>query len=1206
MTADYDQKIISEIEKSPVDNKIANNLIDFLERYNGSELEYKKDTLGYVTGFFGYDNSCFAKILGYLLENKQTKDGKYVRDIFLERIRGLEQEEEIKILLHEASLKTTNHVIMYQIESVHDQLAESKSITLTLYKQFMRYMGLSEDLKISELEQGLIAQGKYEEFKEKIKEISGKEWEEVRKSSLFSKKPISRALFSLFPENFSSIEEAQADFEKRGNMGLDIIKVAKRIESYIRYLETDKKEKFPHIVFVIDEVGQYIGDSDDLLLELQTLAEDFGKIGLGKIWLIITAQESLDQIIESVKKKEGEYKKIMDRFDTKLHLTSENIVEVLEERILKKKESSKEEITKIYHDYEGIIAYASKMENPNRPMANCSEEGFVKVYPFLPYQLEITQQIFASIRTKAGHGIKLTGAERSMLGVTQSVLKSPETGIKNSELGRIVSFDKIFDQISTELPGDILRDINNVKINERVGLRNVDIELAKKVVKTVYLLQQLKWIPTSLSNISRAMLENLNIDFTFYESQVKDALDSLIESKYVVLENGQYEYISGSKKLIEEEIFREEVKTHQKKRFSADQLNIIISSLNRLHYDEIKYFDIKLYGDDNEISSKGDIILKVYSPISLEYGNVELGSVISESHKTTDTVYWLPNPNPEIEKDIDRYLRTLQVVERKEKVDKRSEEENVILKEKKQVLESLKVGIQASIRKSLLIGNIVYDGNNEQLTGKSEKIETIFKRELSKVIPFIYTQFDDAEFKVNEKSIKTILTAKSDLNQIEKDLDLFDSTGNINLHGKIAGEIYSFIKKANDKGEILTGAGILDNFEDVPYGWDVILVRIVVAALYRSGSIYLKFSGKDYYDHKKPEAQDLLTDSRKFRKTSLWIEPDVALTPHERDKIKQELDIIFNIKTDDTINSLSRSIEDQMGKMKIEYEKQTIYWKENGYELNPTFYSIKDTCDMILSETNPSKILKKFLGITAQTRQEYDYLEKIKDFTERKDSQLLASIKRLPQLINVSSETIDPSILEAYEGYIREINTIVSNKEIVEKWSTVTDNYNKAVEKYKVVYEILHTNRDSFYKSLKEEVSRDPVLSKNVKGDTFDIIEPFLCSDNIWLSEELKCDKCKNSLAEIDNHILSKNNKRDKIISKILAEKQPIIPPKGGQGEGKKPQQQEKQKKQVNMNLRLCSGKTIITDENDLKDILKNIEDEAIEHLKRGEVIILT
>ncbi|QCR14846.1 hypothetical protein DKM28_01155 [Methanosarcina mazei] len=107
----------------------------------------------------------------------------------------------------------------------------------------------------------------------------------------------------MFPENFNSVEEAQADFETRGNIDLDTAKIIKRIESHIKYLETDKKEKSPHIVFMIDGAEQCIGDSVNLLLELGTLAEDLVKIGHGKIWLIITAQESLDNTIKDSRKK---------------------------------------------------------------------------------------------------------------------------------------------------------------------------------------------------------------------------------------------------------------------------------------------------------------------------------------------------------------------------------------------------------------------------------------------------------------------------------------------------------------------------------------------------------------------------------------------------------------------------------------------------------------------------------------------------------------------------------------------------------------------------------------------------------------------------------------------------------------------------------------------------------------------------------------
>ena len=273
-----EKNILQELEEYVVTDKIADNLIRFFEIFNETALDERKDVGVWISGFFGSGKSHFAKILGYLLENKQI-DGKSATDIFLGRIKGLDREMEIKGLLHEASLKIKAHSIMYQIESEHDQLDEKKTIAKTVYKQFLKYQGLSDDLHIAELEQQLIVKGKYELFKDKIKEISGQNWVELRKSPLFSKKPISKTLFNLFPENFDSEDEAKEEFENY-KVELTITKLAKKIRDHIQIME-ENGETSPHIVFIIDEVGQYISDSDDLLLELQTLAEDFGKIGLG-------------------------------------------------------------------------------------------------------------------------------------------------------------------------------------------------------------------------------------------------------------------------------------------------------------------------------------------------------------------------------------------------------------------------------------------------------------------------------------------------------------------------------------------------------------------------------------------------------------------------------------------------------------------------------------------------------------------------------------------------------------------------------------------------------------------------------------------------------------------------------------------------------------------------------------------------------------
>lgn len=968
------------------------------------------------------------------------------------------------------------------------------------------------------------------------------------RSLLFAKKPISKALFSLFPESFNSEYEAKIEFVKYGEkIELSSSKLAKKITDHIKLLEKSG-EPSPHIVFIIDEMGQYIGDSDDLLLELQKLSEDFGRIGLGRIWLIITSQEKLDQVIEGVKIKQEGYKKIMDRFETKLHLTSENIVAVLEERILKKKETAIPEISSIYLKYQGAIAYASKLEGANHPLIECTPANFITSYPFLPYQLEITQQIFANIRSLAGHSIKLTGAERSMLGVTQGILKSPETGFKTSDTGRLVAFDEIFDQIKTEISGDIQRDINEIKIPEKG-----DIILSRRAMKTLFLLQQLRWVPKSLTNISRAMVSSSNV-------------------------------ISGAKKLIEEEISVEPVKNHEIKRFASDLLTNLID-FGRLNYEGVKYFDINVFADDNELSSKGDISLKVYSPIFLEFKAVEKASVLESSHKSLDTVFWLSNPDIKIENDIKKYLRTQKVIERRDKNEKKSAEEIAILREKRESLGALRSGIESSIKQALLSGNIIYDGNDEVLTGKTENIKTVFEKELNKVVPFIYTKFDDAKFKVSEKSIAAILTAKSNLNQIEKDLDLFDDKGNLNLHGKILSEVYSKIEKSHEKASIYTGADLLDEFEEVPYGWDVILVRIAVAALFRGGAIYLKSNGESFIDFKKPGAADLLVNSNKFKKAVLCIEPEVKIELEDREKIQQELNVIFDIRSDDTINSLCTSIDNQITAMKNEYDRQEIFWEQNELELKPEFYMIRETCKNILNENNPARKLKKFHELAGETKKEFTYLKKVKDFTSREDKKLLAKIKKLPASINVSSQTIDSSIIEGYRSFKNEIDTIISKKEIVEKWTVALENYNRAVEAYKQVYEILHSQSYAIYDNMKKEISKDPALSANIKGDTFTSINDFLCSENSWVAEDLACNKCGYSLSELDNHILAKDTIRDKLILKLTP---------------KKPEE-----KRIHVNLRSSTGKSVIKTEGDLKQALSNIEKKVKVHLDKGETVIL-
>ena len=68
------------------------------------------------------------------------------------------------------------------------------------------------------------------------------------------------------------------------NYHITIEKLSKQINKCC-----EKKGNNHHIVFLIDEVGQYIGDNTQLMLTLQTLVEELGTNCKGKVWVVVTS-----------------------------------------------------------------------------------------------------------------------------------------------------------------------------------------------------------------------------------------------------------------------------------------------------------------------------------------------------------------------------------------------------------------------------------------------------------------------------------------------------------------------------------------------------------------------------------------------------------------------------------------------------------------------------------------------------------------------------------------------------------------------------------------------------------------------------------------------------------------------------------------------------------------------------------------------------
>ncbi|MHA1413846.1 MAG: BREX system P-loop protein BrxC, partial [Promethearchaeota archaeon] len=1176
-----------EIEEYVVTEQLEKYFLNFFDDYaNSARIETEKIGI-WISGFFGSGKSHFAKIIGHLIKNDEIKTTtgvyKKAHEIFKNRLIGCSYENDINRSLFEIEKNINSHMIMFQIQSESDQLSE-KSITKTMYQMLLKFQDLSEHLQIAELELDLILNKKYDEFKQKIEENEGRKWKEIRQSLLFSKKPIKKALYEISSENFSSEEDAEEWYKKlTESFELSPVKFTKRL---LNFLDKNKSDKISdHFIFIIDEIGQYIGDSNNLLLELQSIAEQFAVQGKGKLWLIVTAQEKLDEIIEGVKGQENEFAKIKDRFYFPAYLTSENIKKVLEERILKKKNDAEEDLKKIYAKYLGILSFISGFQS-NRSIEEINEDNFVKDYPFLSYQIELIQNIFANIRKEAGHTRKITGTERSMINGSQSIFKDNNIKIAESDLTRLITFNEIYDQIISEINSETVRDISqaaSLKINPQD-----DSQLCYRALKCIYLLQQLDYVPNTLENIIRVLYNDLSFDNTEFEKNVKAALDELINANFIVEDNGIYRYLSKVEKNIEEDISRTRVKIREISYLARDFLKEIFKNKNKVNYKKIKYFNLRIDLDEENFSSKGDILIKIYSPLILELGQTKKDDLLTESlnPKNKNVVFWIPNESVKIKTDLEKIIKTNKVIEQRKKNPQKSKEEKEFLRQKEASIKEFQQKIIKTFENSLKTGFFIYDRNIEDLTDKSKSLEKVLEEQISENIPYIYSKFE--EFKVVESNIKKLLKEdNSKLKDIEPELKIFDSDGRLLIDNKLVKEIFEKIKEENQIGNPITGKDILDYFSGIPYGWEKNLIRYLVVSLFRNANIFINYNTKNIYDYKKAIEGNILINSRNFNKCILKYEKGEDITLADRKKIKDSLKDIFEYNTEDNIIKLSEGIDSCLNKLINENKSHKIIFSQNNCTLKDIFYKVKEISESII---NNDKFVKKFQNYLEQEeilKEIVDYHKKIKDFIDNKRILKYKVFNKLHDAITVEDVEIASEEKLNIENYIdlyKEIIKIIDNKEIIEKFQDFNNILDKLLDVYETLYAKLHQKRLSIYTEILNDLRKIGIPDKYFSGINN---KNYICNNLQFDSEKFICKKCKKKLENIDAAILAAENKKERIIKQYNDD------------------QAKKTKTPQIHRMKISSRNIKIQSMDDFTKIFEELKKEIEELLKKGKNIIL-
>lgn len=816
--------ISQELEEYVVTEELLKHFYSFFKAYK-SGIDSRTEKIGvWISGFYGSGKSHFLKIISYLLENKNV-NGKPAVDYFDNKISDKKLLDDIKL-----AGQVPTDVILFNIDSKNENINGSKDKILDVFeKVFNEKLGLSTTPFVAEIERILIEEGKYEEFKDEFKKICGKNWEDKRNAI--------QMVEDEFAETYSkvlnkSIEEGRNIISRtEANYTLSIEKFSQRVREYI-----ESKGNNHHVLFLVDEIGQYISSDSTMMLNLQTIVEDLAIECGGKAWVIVTSQRAIDSYTNVIG---YDFSKIQGRFNTKLSLSSSDVDEVIKKRVLEKTKEAEDTLKMMYEKEESSIRNLVTFKNAAYQQVYDDAEDFANTYPFIPYQFKLLQDVFTAIRKSAFAGMHMSNGERNLINAFQESAKAN----KDKEIGALIPFNCFYDTIETMMEPQITRVINHANdLKNRDILKQVDVD----ILKILFLLKNIKEVPTNIDNISTLYVSNIKDDKIAIKNEVTEALRRLEAQTLIQRNNDEYKFLTDEEQEIDREI----------KQIAIDQSEIT-NYLKRIIFDYIytdskftyknRNFALSKYIDNIKYSQEYEIGIKVVTT-SPDRDDTE---IIMQSSREYNYLFIKLEISTLIYDEIINYLRVEQYRRDKSGISQTQQIEEII-RAKQRETERAEMRVKDNIKENLNNAEIFIAGDIQNINSKEAK-ERI-NEALEILVNNNYKKFAYIKHNYTVQDIKELFYAN--INEV-------DQAGEFE-NQKAYEAMKEFCEEKNACRIPMTIRTLLQTFSTTPYGFlddDILylLTRLlkneVISLIYAneiqsitSEDTLNKILKKDFYD----------------------------------------------------------------------------------------------------------------------------------------------------------------------------------------------------------------------------------------------------------------------------------------------------------------------------------------------------------------------
>ena len=807
---DDEKSIEQELREYIITRELRKHFNTFFNNYERS-LSYPTDKIGvWISGFFGSGKSHFLKMLSYILANN-TVAGKKAVDYFADKF-----DDPMMFAQLERCASVPTDTILFNIDSKSPLNKDKTAILRVFAKVFYEYRGFyGDDLKVAKLEQYIEKSGKMEAFKAKFEEIHGESWENSRDAFSFFEDDVVESLTATLGMSETA---ARNWFNGTETADLSIEQLVKEIKEYI-----DSKGKDFRLLFMIDEVGQYIGSDGSLMLNLQTIVEEIGSKCGGRVWVMVTSQEAIDSI---TKISGDDFSKIQGRFNTRLSLSSSSVDEVIKKRILAKTDSAANMLALNYSKNCAVLKNLFTFNDAVLDLKGyTSEYDFVETYPFVPYQFRLMQNVLAQIRKHGNSGKHLSGGERSMLSGFQEAAQAIEDKDENA----LVPFSLFYNTVHTFLESAIRRVIDRCQTaaDSHDGIEQYDVN----VLKLLYLIRYVDDIKSNVDNITTLMVDDIRADKIDMRKTIQESLDRLVSQNYVARNGDTYTFLTDDEQDIERDI----------RNMPVDSATIV-QSISQIIFGDLYISKKFKYGkydfpydqiiDETTIGQiTGAVRLRILTVASDLY-NAGEQALLMRSNVDNEAILVLSDKYPyfdELESaaKIRKYVKSRNVAQLPEAIQH-------IIRGKQQQASAYEKTAKEHISSAILEARVYVSGEVSSI--KTSTVKDKIELALSSLVESVYSKLG---------YIKHNFDNDNELMQI-----LANPNGQVTFGGGFAvdnpeavDEVEQFLELQGMKMLPTSMGDIQRRFSGIPYGWREIDIAATICSLIATRKVALQYSG---------------------------------------------------------------------------------------------------------------------------------------------------------------------------------------------------------------------------------------------------------------------------------------------------------------------------------------------------------------------------